>query len=121
MLTNMNTNQEKTPLIGAIVNDKRKIDEILISYPKTNINCRVYDKNTPLTMAAENKQKDIIDLLIKDERFNPKESRLNYAFLISTGDISKELIGVKNLDINHVFIGEASKESPIQTFFNKIC
>lgn len=71
-------------------------------------------KNTLLTMAVENKQKDIIDLLIKDERFNPKESRLNYAFLISTGDVSKQLIGVKNLDINHIFISEASKESPIQ-------
>lgn len=34
----------KTPLIGTIMNDKRKIAEILISNPKTNINCRDYEK-----------------------------------------------------------------------------
>lgn len=34
----------KTPLIGTIMNDKRKIAEILISNPKTNKNCRDYEK-----------------------------------------------------------------------------
>ena len=106
----------KTPLIGAIMKGHVKIAELLINYPKTDINCKDFDENTPLTMDVKNNLKDIIDLLIKNERFNPKESRLNHAFLISTGDISKQLIHLENLDINHVFIGEENEENIIQTF-----
>lgn len=40
-------------------------------------------------------------MILENEKFDPEESCLNYAFMISTGPISKRLIIEKSLDVNY--------------------
>lgn len=85
----------QSPLIGALINCNTKIAEILIKYPKTNINYRDFKNQTALTIAVQKKYSEIVDLLIHDDRFNPIESRLNHALKISTGNITSILSSLK--------------------------
>ena len=94
-------NKGDTPLIIAIKKNNFEIVKLLIDYPKTNINQRNYDDQTALTIAVCLDLENIVDLIIKSDKFNQEESRLNYAFFISTGEISKQLLSVNSIDINY--------------------
>ena len=44
---------------------------------------------------------------VKSEKFDPDESCINYAFLISTeNEISKQLISMKSIDVNYKYFGK---------------
>ena len=93
-----------SPLIVAVKNNNYDIAKLLIEHPKTNINQRNYSENTALTIATINSYDKIIDLLVKSDKFDPKESCLDYAFFISSGEISKQLLPLKSLDVNFMFV-----------------
>ena len=94
------TSTGNSPLMIAIQNKNEEIAELLINYPKTNINFRNYEDQTALTIAVANKMNNIIDLLLNHERFNAEESRINYAFSISSSKVANQLVKSKHLDIN---------------------
>lgn len=82
-----------TPLIIAIKNDNFEIAILSIDYPQTDINISNFYDETALIIGVKKKLPNIIDLLINDPKFNPNQSRLNYAFYISEDiEISKKLL-----------------------------
>lgn len=80
--------------------DKAKL---LIQHHKTNINAKDYYNKSVLELAIEKKLKEIVELLLKNERFDPIESELDYNFCIAKTEISKILISSSFLNINHAF------------------
>ena len=90
-----------TPLIIAVQNNNFDIVKLLIEHPKTDINLMNYYEQTALTIAVITQCNDIIDLLINDEKFDPEESRLDYAFFISNGETFKKLLSAEALDVNY--------------------
>ena len=95
------TTNGNTPLMIAIIKLNIRIAKILINYPKTNINSRNKVQETALTIAVEKKLPEVIDFLIKNERFDPDESHLNFAFYKSFGRIATQLSSLKSLDVNY--------------------
>ncbi|KAK8840572.1 hypothetical protein M9Y10_030782 [Tritrichomonas musculus] len=97
------TESGNTPLMIAIENKNSEIAQFLIEFPQTNINLKNYANNTALTLAVNKEMKEIVSLLLNNERFNPTESCINYAFFISNVEIALQLISVKELDVNARF------------------
>lgn len=93
-----------TPLMIAIESKHVEIAKLLINDQRTNINIRNYDNQTALTFASRKKLIEIIDLLISNEKFDPEESSLNFAFFISNNEIASKLFNLKDLDVNYVAI-----------------
>ena len=91
-----------TPLIISIKQNYYEIAKLLVDHPKIDVNIHNFDHQTALTIAAKNGKKNFIDLIINNEGFNPKESLLNYAFLISKGETLKNLLSIKSLDVNYI-------------------
>lgn len=94
----------QTPLMISILNRNTEIAEILINDKRTNVNIKNYQNETALILAVDKAMNNIVELIIKNERFDPDESCINYAFLISPSSISKHLISVKSLDVNYNYI-----------------
>lgn len=87
-----------------------EIAELLIKFPKTNINKQNYQKQTALTISVDKNLNHIVELLVNDEKFDPLGSRISYAFYNSSEIISKILISSKNLDVNYETSGQTVKE-----------
>ena len=92
-----------TPLTHAISKNFVEIAKMLIEYPDTNINMKNCSLQSPLLIAVKNNLKDIVSLLVQNKKFDPEESELDYAFAISDGEISNQLISVEGLDVNYKF------------------
>lgn len=58
---------------------------------------------TALILAVENEEKEIVDLLINDDRFVPQENLLNCAFIYSNNEICDQLYSLSYLDVNETF------------------
>ncbi|KAK8894590.1 hypothetical protein M9Y10_023026 [Tritrichomonas musculus] len=93
-----------TPLMVSLHENYLELAKIIIKHPKTNINSRNKVQETALTIAVRNKQKEIIDLLVKDERFDPFESKLSCAFTYSCNEIAQQLSSLSFLDVNEYHI-----------------
>lgn len=93
-----------TPLIFALNNENFEIAELLIRFPKTNVNQRNYKKQTALTIAASLKAEKIVNLIINNEKFDPEESNANVAFFNSSGKIARQLWSIKNLNVNSILV-----------------
>lgn len=87
----------------ALNNNNQKLAEILIKYPKTDLNLRNNNDESALHTAVRHNLADIVVLLINDKRFDPVESGLNYSFYLANYEIAKILTSSSFLDINHVF------------------
>ena len=96
------TNGE-TQLTLAISRHYIEIAKILIAYPNTDINMKNNDFKSPLIIAVSSKLIDIVSLLIENEKFDPEESELDYAFYLSDGKIADQLISVEGLDVNYKY------------------
>lgn len=113
-----------TVLIKAIRMKKVKIVEALIKYSVTDINFRNNFDHTPLTVAVQENLLEIVELLLKNKRFDKEDSLFNLAFLISTGKITNDLLNSKYRDINgtintnnnHPFHEEPKKKSSFSFF-----
>ncbi|KAK8894591.1 hypothetical protein M9Y10_023027 [Tritrichomonas musculus] len=105
-----------TPLMFALDCSNIEIAKLLIKHPKTNINLRDQNDESALTIAVRNKQKEIIDLLVKDERFDPFESKLSCAFIYSCNEIAQQLSSLSFLDVNEYYLipGEARKINALE-------
>ena len=90
-----------TPLMYAIDSKNIEIVKILSECDRININERSYIKDTPLTIAVQKKSEEIVDIIINNKKFDPVESRLDYAFYLSNGNISKKLALLEKLDVNY--------------------
>lgn len=55
---------------------------------------------TALVYAVENKLENVLNLLINDKRFDPKESQLNYAFTFAEFSFTKKFLSFGYLDVN---------------------
>ena len=93
-----------TPLITAITQKYSEISKLLIKNPNIDINYKnSIDNETALTASVRTNQIEIVELLINNEKFDPKESCLNYSFNISDGEIAKLLASLKSLNINYSY------------------
>ena len=92
-----------TPLMICLEKKYLDLAKIIINYPKTNINLRNTYNESAFTIAVKWNQQEIIDILLKDERFDPIESGLNYAFIFANKEISKQLYSLSCLDVNQLF------------------
>ena len=100
----------------AINNANIEIVKLLIESPRCNINISNYMKETALTIAVNKNKSEIVSLLISNPKFDPVESRLDYAFYISQGEISKLLISHTKPDVNFkVFIKQNSDWASFET------
>ena len=90
-----------TPLIVAINESNTKIAELLIQQPQTDINLTSYNGESALLFAVKNKQQEIIELLVNDERFDQNESKLCLALLLAKDEIFDQLCSLSFLDVNH--------------------
>lgn len=114
-LEKINVNQHSlkkgfTPLIAAIKNKSLDVAELLILYPKTNINQQDFDRNTALFYAVQNDFESIVDLLIKNEKFDQGNNRINHIFTFSHFSVATKLTSIKMLDVNSiVYIYENTK------------
>lgn len=104
-----------TPLMIAVENNNIELVELLIGIPQTDINMRNFLQQTPLTIAVKKKREKVVPLLVDNERFDPVESRLNYAFFESSGQISSQLISVEGLDVNYKLEGTVEKYQEINS------
>lgn len=95
------SNCGNTPLIIAIENKNYDIAKLLIEYPQTDINRVNYDMNSPLVCAVSKEFDSIVNLIINSDKFDPIESRLDYAFYISSNKIAKILFSLKQLNVNY--------------------
>ncbi|KAK8838502.1 hypothetical protein M9Y10_033130 [Tritrichomonas musculus] len=91
----------KTPLMVAIEKKNTKIAELLISNPKTDINAVDLCDDSAFIIAVRNNLKEIVDLLIKDERFDPIKSGFNFAFFNASNEIIEQLSSSEFLDVNY--------------------
>lgn len=104
-----------SPLMVSIDKNNLEIAELLIKDPRMNINMKNFMNQTALTMSVSKNLDKIVDLLINNENFDSEESCINYAFFISTGDISKKLITSEKLDVNYkISKEEKEKENESQ-------
>lgn len=110
--TNILSNDYNYILISVIKQRNIEIATLLIKHPKTNINIQNNQNpyQTALIEAVILNLDDIIDLLINDQKFDPEESRLNYAFFISSNETSKHLINAKSLDVNYIHYEKIPKQ-----------
>ncbi|KAK8898237.1 hypothetical protein M9Y10_000515 [Tritrichomonas musculus] len=100
-----------TPLMIAVKNNNINIVKVLLEHPRININLMNYEEQTALTIAVIFHFDNIIDLLIKNDKFDHDESRLDYAFFISSGETSKKLLSVDSLDVNYNSVRNLEKKS----------
>ena len=96
-------NEGNTALIVSILNDNSDIAKILIEHESIDLNMSNYRKETALTVAVAKENTSIINNIINNKKFEAKQSRLNYAFYISSPKISKLLISTKTLDVNYLY------------------
>ena len=89
-----------SPLNIAIRKKNDEIIKLLVECPRINLNIKNYEDRTALMLAAELNHSKAVDLIISSERFDPKQSSLNAAFLMSTGEIAKKLLTLESLDVN---------------------
>ena len=92
-----------TPLMICLEKKYLDLAKIIINYPKTNINLRNINIESAFTIAVKWNQKEIIDILLKDERFDQIESGLDYAFIFANKEISRQLYSLSCLDVNQLF------------------
>ena len=90
-----------TPLILSIVNDNLEIAELLIKDKRTNINAVNYENKSALIFAVEKGLENIVSELINNEKFDPVDSCLDFAFYISKSPISSLLLTCKSIDVNY--------------------
>lgn len=90
-----------TPLMVSILNDNFEIAKMLIDDQRTNLNATNFDNISVLILTVNKQLKNIVDLIIHDERLDPEESNINDAFYFSYGNISCLLSSIKSIDVNH--------------------
>ena len=90
-----------TPLLVAIIQKNIEISELLINDKRTDINMKNFENQSPLIQAVSSHLGKIVSLLLKHEAFDPEESNINYAFFISSGKISKQLLNSNYVDVNY--------------------
>lgn len=105
------TEKGDTALLIAVNRNRFEIAEILIKSPRVNINHNNFNGETALTRAVESNLTRIIDLIVNNEKFDPKESRLDYAFSISHRETTKHLISVKGLNVNYKIFSDYELDS----------
>ena len=105
-------------LMSTLANKNEKAAKILIEYPGTDINARNYNDFSALIIAVTLQQIGIINLLLTNERFDPDESRLNYAFYLSQGEASNYLILSESLDVNYLYSKKLHKYSTSRNLHN---
>ena len=86
------------------------IIELLIQHPKTNINYKDSQDKSALDYAVDYRYKEIIEILMNNERFDPIESNLDFIFYLANTESSKILISSPFLDVNHAFDSTESDE-----------
>lgn len=92
-----------TPLIFALEYENIEIAKLLIKHPKTDINLKSANNESAFYVSINKGFTEIVEILLNDERFDPKENEVDYAFCYSNATISKMLISTNFVDINHVF------------------
>ena len=98
------SNSYYTPLMISLEKKNIKVAKLLINHPKTNINLRNICEESALTIAVRKEEKEIIEILIKDQRFDPIESRLILSFIYSNNDeIIDYLYSLEFLDVNETY------------------
>ena len=91
-----------TPLLVAIERKNTEIIKLLIDDNRTDINMKNYKRQSPLIMSVNKNLKEIVNLLLNNESFDPYESDISYALYVSRSEITKELINNKDIDVNYV-------------------
>ncbi|KAK8892562.1 hypothetical protein M9Y10_029795 [Tritrichomonas musculus] len=93
----------RTPLMAAIEKGHKEIAELLIQFPKTDINAVDLYDDSAFIIAVRKNDKDIVDLLIKSERFDPIKSNFNFAFFNANAEIFEQLSSSKFIDVNFCY------------------
>ena len=104
-------NTGDTALMIAINSRFVDIAKILIEYPKTDLNIKNFSDKTALTIAVDNNLDSVIDILIVNDKLDPEENNLNYAFYYSSPSICKHIIASKKIDVNTVFQYKQNKQN----------
>lgn len=93
----------RTALMISIEKEKDEIAELLIQSPRTNVNQKDHLENSALTIAVDKDSSYIVNLIINSKSFDPKLSFLDYAFMISKGEVSIQLSKIKDLNVNYYY------------------
>lgn len=96
-VNSIESNKGDTPLIIAVRQNNFDIVDLLIKEPNINVNIQNFEQETALIIATTNKLHKIIDLIINHKKFDPIESRANYSFILSNGEISKNFFQLNHL------------------------
>ena len=105
-----------TPLIVAIKSNKSGIINLLLNHPNININQKNYAGYSPLIYLITNpnnnnynnynscfaSKKKNLEILLNNEKFDPEESNINFAFYLSSISTSSQLMSFKSIDVNYV-------------------
>ena len=105
-----------TPLMVSIEKGNLEITKLLIQSSKVEINARNYLNQTALTIASEKNFTDIVELIVNNKSFDPKESNLDYAFYLSGKTTSSILYSLKDLNVNFMISNENNVENKNNTF-----
>lgn len=93
-----------TFLNDAIQNGKTEIAELILKYPKTDINSRNFQNQSPLVLAVKQNDLSLVDDILNDDRFDPEESLFINALFASKGEVLMHLASSKYLDVNRKII-----------------
>ena len=105
-----------TPLITSIIYNNVDIALLLINDKRTDINLNNFNDETALTIAVQDKLTKVVSFLIKNEKFDPDKSHLNFAFYESFGKISTQLSSLKSLDVNYYYNNQTTLTNAVNNY-----
>ncbi|KAK8892326.1 hypothetical protein M9Y10_029552 [Tritrichomonas musculus] len=90
-----------TSLIIALLNSSDEIAEILTEDQRTNINAKNFAGETALSIAISRDKSKIVDLLLQNEKFDPKENNIYELLANSSKEYQFKILSSKWFDVNH--------------------
>jgi ankyrin repeat protein len=118
--------RDYTPLLFAVVNEDAIAIELLLNYPKIQVNLATHEGSTPLHLAAEGGHKELVELLLKHPTIdvnlinNQGEMPLHLAVINNFPDVVDLFLKQKSLNINRQLQGMTPLYISVLKKFNTV-